>query len=42
MTQYLIIMCVNKVLLKNKNGKYVYEIINNNYNLSTYITNVMT
>ena len=31
-----------KVLLKNKNDKYVYEIINNNYNLPTYITSVMT
>jgi len=34
-------MCY-KVLLRNKNDKYVYEIINNHYNLSTYITSVMT
>jgi len=27
---------IYKVLLRNKNGKY--EVINNNYNLSTYIT----
>jgi len=25
-------------LLRNKNGKCVYEVINNNYNLPTYIT----
>ena len=37
--------CVYKVLLRNKNGKYVYEVnnvVNNNYNLPTYITSVMT
>jgi len=30
----------NKVLLRNKNGKYVYEVTNNNYNLPTYITSI--
>ena len=33
--------CVNKVLLKNKNAKCVYEVINNNYNFPRCITSVM-
>ena len=41
MTQKLI-KCIYKVLLRNKNDKYVYEVINNNYNLSTCITSIMT
>jgi len=41
MTQ-LLIKYVYKVLLRNKNDKYIYEIIENNYNLPTYITSVIT
>jgi len=42
MTQF--IKCVYKVLLNYKNGKYIYiyEVINNNFNLPTYIRSVMT
>jgi len=32
----LLIKCVYKVLLRNKNDKYVYKVINNNFNLPTY------
>jgi len=31
---------IYKILLRNKNGKYVYEVINNNYNLS-YVLQVL-
>jgi len=41
MFTYFISYCVN-VLINNKNDKYVYKVINNNYNLSTCITSVMT
>ena len=38
MTQQILIKCDYKILLRNKNDKYVqYEVINNNYNL-IYIT----
>jgi len=40
MTQKLLIKCIYKVLLRNKNDKYVYEVIDNNYN-STYITSTI-
>jgi len=37
-----LIKCAYKVLLRNENDKYVYEVLNNNYNLPTCITSVMT
>ena len=40
MTQELI-KYIYKVLLRNKNNKYVYEIINNNYNLPRCIISIM-